>query len=211
MKIAFFGESPADQAALMVFTEGILGEPPELVDMSLEGHGVTGVLNALAGVFRGVYYNSDAEGLVVAVDNDDTELHDADHDKTGEGREDCRFCQIRKAIAQAKKHLRPKPGRRQLKVAIGVAVPAIEAWYLMSKEYQVGEAAWRAGLAANQRPFTRPKLKEMVYGTSRPSLELETEFATKEARRIINNINAIETAFPIGFGLMASEIRSWKS
>ena len=211
MKIAFFGESPADQVALTVLTEGILGERPEFPNMDLEGHGVTGVLNALAGVFRGVYYNSDAEGLVVAVDNDDTELHDPDHDKDGEGREDCRFCQIRKAIAQAKKHLRPKPGRGQLKVAMGVAVPAIEALYLVGKEHQVGEAVWRAGLAVNQRPFTRAKLKEMVYGTARPSLELETECATKEAWRIINNINAIETAFPTGFGLMASEIRSWKS
>jgi hypothetical protein len=49
MRIVFFGESPADQAAMMVFTEGILGEPPELIDMGLEGHGVTGVLSALAG------------------------------------------------------------------------------------------------------------------------------------------------------------------
>ncbi len=211
MKIVFFGESPADQAALSVFTEGILGKCPKLTDMDLEGHGVTGVLNALAGVFRGVYYNSDAEGLVVVVDSDDTELHDLDHDKLPEGSKGCRLCQVRKIIAQARKHLRARPNGGELKVAIGVAVPAIEAWYLVSKEHQVGEATWRAGLAANRLPFTRPKLKEIVYGTARPSLKLETECATREARRIINNINAIETAFPIGFGLMASEIRSWKS
>ena len=211
MKIVFFGESPADQAALIVFTEGILGELPEPVDMDLEGHGVTGVLSALGGVFRGIYYNSDAEGLVVVVDSDDTELHDSDHDKSGQSREGCRLCQVRNSIAQARKHLRARPSGGALKVAIGLAVPAIEAWYLVGKEHQVGEAAWRTGLAANRPPFTRPDLKKMVYGTDRPSLELQTECATKEAQRIINNINAIETAFPIGFGLMASEIRSWKS
>jgi hypothetical protein len=211
MKIVFFGESPADQAALRVFTEGILGEPPELVDMSLEGHGVTGVLKALSGVFLGVYYNSDAEGLVVAVDGDDTDMHDSDHDKLAEGREGCRLCQVRKIITQARKHLRAKPGRPGLKVAIGVAVPAIEAWYLVGKEHQVGEAAWRAGVAANRPPFTRSKLKELAYGNTRPSLELEMECAVREAQRIIGDIRAIETAFPIGFGLMASDIRSWKS
>jgi hypothetical protein len=211
MKIVFFGESSADQAALMVFTEGILGEPPKVIDMGLEGHGVTGVLNALPGVFRGVYYNSDAEGLVVTVDGDDTEMHDPDHDKLAEGGESCRLCQVRKIIAQARKHLKARPSGGGLKVAVGVAVPAIEAWYLVGKEHQVGEAAWRAGLAVNRLPFNRPKLKEMVYGTARPSLELETECAIKEAQRIINNVKAIETAFPIGFGLMAAEIRSWKS
>ena len=65
MKIGFYGESPADQAALAVFTEGILGEPPEPINMDLEAHGVTGILTALDGVFRGVHYNSDAEGVVV--------------------------------------------------------------------------------------------------------------------------------------------------
>lgn len=211
MKIVFFGESPADQKALAVFTEGILGEPPEVVDMGLEGHGVTGVLHTLPGIYRGVYYNSDAEGLVVVVDSDDTALHDPEHDKSAGGGEDCRFCQAHKVVAQAHNRLRARPGRAGLKVAIGVAVPAIEAWYLVGKEHQVGEAAWRAGLAAKRRPFTRQKLKELVYGSSRPSLELETECAETEARRIIGNIKAIETAFPIGFGLMASEIRSWKS
>lgn len=211
MKIVFFGESPADQAALAVFTEGILGKAPEIVDMGLEGHGVTGVLRTLAGIYRGVYYNSDAEGLVVVVDGDDTELHDPDHDKTTEGGKGCRLCQVRKIIAQAREQLKARPGRPGLKVAIGVAVPAIEAWYLVGKEHQVGEAAWRVGVAANRLPFTRPKLKELVFGTTRPSLEQETECAVREARRIIGNIKAIETAFPAGFGLMASEIRSWKA
>ena len=66
------------------------------------------------------------------------------------------------------------------------------------------------GLAARRPPFTRPNLKKLVYGTERPSLELETERAIAEARRIIGNMQAIETAFPAGFGVMAQEIRSWK-
>jgi hypothetical protein len=96
-----------------------------------------------------------------------------------------------------------------LKVAIGLPVPAIEAWYLAGRNHQVGEAAWLMGLKADKKPFTRPQLKQMVYGTDRPSLELETECAVREARRIIANLQAILSAFPAGFGLMAEEIRSW--
>jgi hypothetical protein len=47
----------------------------------------------------------------------------------------------------------------------------------------------------------------MVYGTDRPSLELETERAIAETRRIIRDLTTIEAAFPVGFGLMAIEIR----
>jgi hypothetical protein len=193
MKIGFYSESPADQAALVVFTEGILGAPPEAINMPLAGHGVGSVFSGLDGVFRGLHYNSDAEGFVIVVDCDDTELHAAAHDEPGGGVEDCRLCRARNIIARARRQVKARQGRPELKVAIGLAVPGIEAWYLVGKTHQVGEAAWRVGMAANKRPFTRPQLKGLVYGTARPSLELETERAVAEARRIIANITAIET------------------
>jgi hypothetical protein len=210
MKIGFYGESPADQAAMAVFTEGILGEPPEPINMDLEAHGVASVFSALDGVFRGVHYNSDAEGLVVVVDSDDTVLHETAHDKPGGG-ERCRLCKARKIIAQARRQVKARRHIPELRVAIGLAVPAIEAWYLVGKEHQVGEAAWRVGLEANRPPFTRRRLKELVYGTALPSLELARECAVKEARRLIGDITAIESAFPVGFGLMAQEIRAWRT
>lgn len=209
MKIGFYCESPADQAALAIFTEGLLGSPPEPINMDLEGHGVPGFFSALGGVFRGVHYISDAEGLVIVVDCDDTELHTAAHDSPGPREDRCRLCQTHKIVELARKQLKPRVGRPELKVAIGLTVPAIEAWYLVGKEHQVGEAAWRVGLNAGRPPFTRPNLKKLVYGTDRPSLELETARAMEEARRIIGNMKAIEIAFPDGFGLMAKEIRSW--
>ena len=72
-------------------------------------------------------------------------------------------------------------------------------------------SAWKAGLTSGTLPFTARKLKELVYRTDRPSLEHETQCAVSEARRIIQNIAAIESAFPVGFGLMAKEIRSWSN
>ncbi len=211
MKLGFFSESPADQAAMAVFAAGLLGTPPEPIDNDLQAHGVAGVLNALDGVIRGVHYNSDAEGLVVVVDCDETEFHDSSHDTPGGGGERCRFCKLHKIIARARNQLKARQGRPALKVAIGLAVPAIEAWYLVGKEHQIGEAAWKVGLTSGQHPFTTRQLKQKVYGTDRPSLEHETECAVNEARRIIANIQALEDSFPIGFGLMAREIRSWTS
>lgn len=210
MKIGFYCESPVDQAAMKVFTEGILGEPPEPIDMDLEGQSVPAFFAALDGVFRGVYYNSDAEGLVVVVDCDDTELHDPAHDAPGGDSEGCRLCRVRKIIAEARRYLKPRQSRPDLKVAIGLTVPTVEAWYLLGKEPGVGEAAWKVGLAEKRPPFTRPQLKKLVYGTDRPALELMSTCAVAEARRIILNIKAIETAFPAGFGSLAREITSWK-
>src|SRR5437667_11733579 len=100
MKIGYYCESPADQAAMVVFTEGILGEPPEPINMDLEAHSVPGFFSALDGVFRGVHYNSDAEGLVLVVDCDDTDLHDPAHDTPGTSGERCRLCKARKIITQ---------------------------------------------------------------------------------------------------------------
>lgn len=205
MKIGFFSESSADQAAMAVFAEGLLGESPEPINMDLQGHGVTGVLTALDGIFRGVHYNSDAEGLVIVVDCDDTDLHEPEHDEPGRAADKCRYCEVRKILARAQAQLKPRQGRPALKVAVGLAVPAIEAWYLVGKEHQVGEAACKDGRAR----LDRRKLKKLVYGTDRPSLELETQRAVEEARRVSHNLPAIETAFPVGFGLMAREIRSW--
>ena len=42
MKIGYYCESPADQAAMGIFTQGILSEPPEPINMNLEAHSVPG-------------------------------------------------------------------------------------------------------------------------------------------------------------------------
>ncbi len=140
---------------------------------------------------------------------DNTELHERDHDRPEIAADSCRFCRVRKIMAKAQHQLKPRQGRQALKVAIGLAVPTIEAWYLVGRHHEVGEAAWRASLPTTQRPFTRSALKKLVYGTDRPSLELETTCAVSEARRIMGDIKRLEDAFPAGFGLMAQAIRSW--
>ncbi len=106
--------------------------------------------------------------------------------------------------------MKPRQGMPALKIAFGLTVPVIEAWYLAGKNHEVGEAAWVAGTASGRPPLTATQLKKLVYGTDRPSFDQATECAVKEARRIISKLHVLESAFPVGFGLMAQEIRSWK-
>src|SRR5262249_42325788 len=200
---------PADQAALAIFTEGILGQAPEPINMDLEARSVPGFFAALDGVFRGVHFISDADALVVLVDCDNTEPHHSAHDEPGKVVENCRLCKIRKTISKARSQVKARQGSPALRIAVGLAVPAIEAWYLVGKNHQVGEAAWRTGLTSGKPPFATVNLKVEVYGTERPSLEHETDCAVREARRVIADLSAIETAFPDGFGAMAREMRSW--
>ena len=75
MKIAFYCESPADQTALAVITEGILGQA--LDPIYLEARSVPAFFIALDGVFRGVHWDSDADAFIPVVDSDRTELHDS--------------------------------------------------------------------------------------------------------------------------------------
>ncbi|MBM4072709.1 MAG: hypothetical protein FJ271_27850 [Planctomycetes bacterium] len=110
-----------------MFTAAILGQPLESISMDLEAHSVPGFFNALDGVFRGVHYNSDAEALIIVVDSDRTEPHELTHDfqkDTGIG---CRHCKIAQIIARARNQLKPRQSQAELKIAIGLAVPSIEA------------------------------------------------------------------------------------
>ncbi len=208
MKIGFYCESPIDQAAMTAFTEGILGEPPEPIEIDLEARTQPAFFSALDVVYRGVHF-SQAEGLVLVADCDRKILHETDHDQVRASGDGCRYCRIRQIIDRAQAQLAPRKNRPALKVAIGLTVPIIEAWYLAEDSHQVGEAAWKVGLASGRVPFNGPQLKKLVYGTERPSFELALEKAVEHAKRVSQNLAAIEAAFPIGFGLMAKEIRSW--
>ena len=168
MKIGFYCESPADQAALAVFVEGILGEPPEPINMDIEGHGVTGVLSTLDGVIRGVYYNSDADGLVIVVGGERHRIAQQRNLRCCKLAERCRMCQLRKIIAGPESVEGHTRAYCLEGVAVGLTVPAIEAWYLVGKNHEVGEALLDCPVVRrNRRPFTS-QLKQEIYGTERP-------------------------------------------
>lgn len=213
MKIAFFSESIADESALRILVAGILNEEIEDINLpnTIVQRSSSHVDKLLPTIIKAVYYNTNAEALIVVSDSDDTPVHTDEHEENVDDR--CRLCQLRQAVSTTVSNLRAVAGKEILKVAVGVPVPAIEAWYLYKKNPQLYEVTWIRKQNGENIAYDRIKLKEECYGNSRPSIELETECAVREARRIIENdlLNDLENAFPHGFGSLASEIRSWKT
>ena len=117
---------------------------------------------------------------------------------------------MRTIVANAQGELR-RQGCTALKWALGLAVPQIEAWYLVGRDPHVSEAAWISGQKHGKFPYAREHLKCKVYGTDRPSLELEASRAREEAERIVRDgkLPLLEERFPGGFGALASDVRNW--
>ena len=210
MKVAVLSESPADEAAIRILTDGIIGRQTQPADMPpIRTRGVSSVFTILPTALKHLHYRTDADALVIVVDSDRTPVHRSEHEQEGGADERYRLYKIRRIVGSVLGQLRPVQGRPQIKVAVGIAVPAVEAWYRCGLDPHVTEAAWIAGLTSGRFPYTTSRLKEDVYGTSRPPLDLETRRATEEARRLVQDLPLLEQCFPTGFGVLAREVRSW--
>ncbi|HLP02012.1 MAG TPA: hypothetical protein VK163_08300 [Opitutaceae bacterium] len=210
MKVALLSESPADEAALRLIAEGVLGEPVELIQPPLRARGWPSVAQVLPVVLRHLHFRTDADGIVVTVDADDTVVHTVEHERPGYFHPGCRLCELRAIVRQTLKHLPPAQGRARLHSAVGLAVPAVEAWYLSGRDDSVGEEAWLRGQARGEPPYTRRELKRRVYGTERPSLPQEIACAEAEVRRHGGDFRRLEFDFPGGFGALAADLRRWR-
>jgi hypothetical protein len=210
MKIAVFSESPADEQAVRVLVEAVLGRPTNPVSLAgLRSRGWPAVLRTLPTIIRQLHYHGDADGLVVVADSDDSPIHDPSHEVEGAAARDCRLCQIRSQIAAVQRQLTPVSSRPPLKVAAGLAVPAIEAWLLVGSDVHVTELAWSRSLSSTSRPYTRRDLKRRLYGAEPVPLKTETEHMIKQANRLAADLSPLMTHFPIGFGALADAVRRW--
>lgn len=210
MKVAYLAESPADQAALTIFTEAILGRATESVwHNGLRSRGWNSVVSVLPAVLKELHYHSDAEGLVLILDSNGSPPHLPGHESVPEPK--CRLCKLRGIAAAALSKVRPRTTLSPLKIALGLAVPAIEAWLLCDVDSHVTEAAWINGLKdqSGRMPYSKGDLKKRLYGTSRPSLAIETEAMKTAATRVAGDLAVIEQIFPQGFGALRKGLRSW--
>ncbi len=211
MKLAILSESPADEAALRVLTEYVLGAPFGLVATTLRARGWPSVEQVLPAILRHLHFNTEADGLVVVVDADDSPVHLPAHEAPGYHHPLCRICRLRLAFRRTLKHLPSVHGRTRELRAVGLAVPAIEAWYLCGRDTSVTEAAWIDGQGRGELPYTRGELKCRVYGTDRPSLPFELRRAVEEVSRHRGDVRRLENDFPNGFGTLARDMRGWKA
>jgi hypothetical protein len=210
MKVALLSESPADEAALRVLVEAVLAEPVALVHPGLRARGWPNVAQVLPAILRHLHFNTDADGLVVVVDADDTVVHTTEHEAPGYFHPQCRLCLLRSVFRKTQKRFPRHHGRERVLRAVGLAVPAIEAWYLCGFDPQVTELAWLDGQARDAPPYTRRELKWRVYGTDRPSLGFEIQQALVSLGRHHGDLRQLEADFPGGFGGMARDLREWR-
>jgi hypothetical protein len=212
MKIAVLSESTADEAAVSIFVEGLLGTSVDWVLMpEPRTRGWKGVLNGVDPALRYLHYRTDAEALVVTLDSDESPVHRKEHEQQGTQDPKCRLCQLRTIVAGVQANLRPR--QPPIRVGLGIAVPSIEAWCLRGKDPHITESAWIQSLESRRFPYTKKELKQRLYGSTTPVLPLETGRLVEEARRITdsNQLALLETCFPTGFGSLANEVRNWRS
>src|SRR5882724_2900374 len=100
MKTAFIGESPADEATLEVLVEGLLGIRPVVEDITSlsRSRSWDSAMRLVPLAIKHLYYQSDAEGLVVLVDSDFSPIHTTDHEIVGREDPKCRFCEIKNSV-----------------------------------------------------------------------------------------------------------------
>jgi len=210
MKLGIVSESPADEAAIRVLVEAVLQEPVQLIQPSLRARGWPSVAQVLPAIIRHLHFNTDAQGLVVVVDSDDTVVHTQEHEAPSYFHPRCRLCQLRAVFRQTAKKFPSARGKEKLFRAIGVAVPAVEAWYLCGRDERVTEEVWVRGQETAVMPYTRGELKWRVYGTDRPSLRYEIDCALQEVQRHAKDTRRLEYDFP-GFAALAKDLRTWRA
>jgi hypothetical protein len=210
MKVAFLAESPADAAALSILTEAMLGRKTETVSYAgLRHRGWPTVRTVLPAVLKELHYHTDAEGFVLIVDSNGSPPHSKLHELPIASDAKCRLCQLRHVVAEFRQQVRPRLPVPELQIALGLAVPTIEAWLLCGVDPHVTESAWINGLKQGSMPYTKKELKHRLYGTSHPTLEVETEAMKKAASRLAENLSPLENLFAQGFGPLRDSIKSW--
>src|SRR5438552_80036 len=99
MRIAVVSEFTADEAAVKILTDSVLGIETELVaSRRWRPRGWPSLLNLLPTIIKDLHYNTDAEGLVMVVDSDETPCHDDSHETDAAENATCRLCQLRLAV-----------------------------------------------------------------------------------------------------------------
>ena len=68
-------------------------------------------------------------------------------------------------------------------------------------------------MLSNRPPYTKKELKQRLYGSIDPILAIETSYLVEQASLLVTQkqLPLLEKLFPIGFGSLANDVRSWLS
>ncbi len=211
-RVVIAGESDVDESAVGFLVRAILERHVEIVKTRVSrSPGVDSVLLLLDKFLRDATYRQDSvDGIVVIVDSDESWV-DATSEPPGlSPRKRSRLLQIQERIAATLAAIKVPDGREPLQFAVGLAVPCIEAWWLIGTKHQVTEGQWRQGQESDSVLFKKRDLKKRLYGTDRPSLTQTIDGATDGSRRAAENLDALRQHFPLGFGTLFDQLKNWR-
>jgi hypothetical protein len=209
MKIAVVSEYLADEAAVKILVDAVLGVETELISPRLRPRGWPSVLNLLPNILKHLHYSTDAEGLVVVVDSDESPQHKSSHLASDEKELSCRLCQLQSTVELESGRLPSRVNRNPIRIAIGLAVPAIEAWYRCGIDPHVTEFEWARKLRGERITYDKRSLKHSAYGSDRAPNSLMTALAKQSAQRLLTNLVQLEQVFPLGLGSLLRSLRGW--
>lgn len=199
--VAILSESPADEACIAVIAEAVLRHPivPFEPPLRRRPNGWPSVLNLLPVLTWYLYHQTNAAGLIVVVDADDTSVHPDGKDN--------RLSQIRNCLDGI---ARKFDQSRAFPTAVGVAAPALEAWLLAARYPEIDERQWHhLNVPGNGRPL-RQQYKRILYHTHSPSLQLETRRMVAAAKQLVLQLDNIAKRFPYGFKSLIDDLKSWR-
>lgn len=211
-RIVIVGESEVDETAVGFLVGAILDRHVEIVKTRISrSPGVGSLLKLLSSFVRDATYRQDpVDGIVVIVDSDETWV-DATSERPGLSlRKKPRLPHIQEIIEATLAAIKVPQDRQPVQFAIGLAVPCIEAWWLIDTKDQVTEGQWRQGQESDSVLFRKRDLKKWLYGTDRPSRTQIIDGATDGSRRAAENLGALLEHFPLGFGTLFHQLKSWK-
>src|SRR2546423_11572398 len=81
MKIAIVSESPADEAAIQILVDAIVGSESELFPFRTRPNGWTRIFDLLPNIIRHLHYGTEVEALVVVMDSDESIIHNNAQDR----------------------------------------------------------------------------------------------------------------------------------
>lgn len=199
-----------DEAAIRVLAEAILEEEVEAVALRARPGGWQPVVRAIAPTLKHLHYQRAGDALIVAVDSNGSPVHQPVHETADQPPEECRLCTLRRRIEEIQNEVQPVAGHLPIQTAVAVAVPAIEAWYQFGIDPDCTEAGWiQKQQAGADAPVEIRRLKQIVYGTDRPSLQREREQAEHHARRLADDLETLSAYFPNTFGHFEKQLRNW--
>ena len=208
MIVAILSESPSDEEAIRHLLVPLVGSTSSTDTLlsPLRSRGWPAVRKVLPGVVKHLHYRTIVDALVVIVDSDDSVPHGSHDPHAYEG---CRLCRLLALLGDEMARLTPVAGRKPLHTAVGLCIPAIEAWYLCGQDASVTEAAWITGRNTGRPPYSRRELKARAYGSEIVTIEIQTQRAVFHAQRLAADLTPLHTWFPNGCGTMLTTVEGW--